>query len=62
MSIVRDCLHKLQEQYEVLVIEGAGSPAEVNLKDRDIVNMKTAELAEALVLVADIDRGGVLPA
>jgi adenosylcobyric acid synthase len=60
VSIVRDCLHKLQEQYEVLVIEGAGSPAEVNLKDRDIVNMKTAELAEApVLLVADIDRGGV---
>ena len=60
VSIVRDCLQKLKEQYEVLVIEGAGSPAEVNLKDRDIVNMKTAELAEApVLLVADIDRGGV---
>lgn len=60
VSIVRDCLNKLQAQYQVLVIEGAGSPAEINLKDRDIVNMKTAELADAPVLLAaDIDRGGV---
>jgi adenosylcobyric acid synthase len=60
VSIVRDCLDKLQAQYEVLVIEGAGSPAEINLKDRDIVNMKTAQLADAPVLLAaDIDRGGV---
>lgn len=60
VSMVRDCIEKLKSQYEVLVIEGAGSPAEVNLKDRDIVNMKTAELAESpVLLVADIDRGGV---
>mgnify|MGYP000886962376 CR=1 FL=1 len=60
VSIVRDCIKQLKEQYEILVIEGAGSPAEINLKDRDIVNMKTAELADAPVLMAaDIDRGGV---
>lgn len=60
VSLVKDCLQQLQNQYEVLVIEGAGSPAEINLKDRDIVNMKTAELADApVLLVADIDRGGV---
>lgn len=60
VSIVKDCIDRLKSQYEVLVIEGAGSPAEVNLKDRDIVNMKTAELAESpVILVADIDRGGV---
>ncbi len=60
VSIVKDCLDQLLAQYEVLVIEGAGSPAEINLKDRDIVNMKTAELADAPVLLAaDIDRGGV---
>lgn len=59
-SLVKQCLRTLQDEYEILVIEGAGSPAEVNLKDRDIVNMKTAELAEAPVLLAaDIDRGGV---
>lgn len=58
--LVLDCINRLKSEYEVLVIEGAGSPAEINLKDRDIVNMKTAELADApVLLVADIDRGGV---
>ncbi len=59
-GVVLESLNKLKEEYEVLVIEGAGSPAEVNLKDKDIVNMKTAELADApVLLVADIDRGGI---
>lgn len=58
--LVLDCINKLKSEYEVLVIEGAGSPAEINLKDQDIANMKTAELADApVLLVADIDRGGV---
>lgn len=59
-QVVRDCLVKLQEEYEVLVAEGAGSAAEVNLRDGDIVNMAVAEMADLpVVLVADIDRGGV---
>ena len=50
----------LAAEYEVVILEGAGSPAEVNLKNHDIVNMAMARHAEARVLlVGDIDRGGV---
>lgn len=55
--------HSLAQQYELLVVEGAGSPAEINLRDRDIVNMGMAEMARCpVILVADIDRGGVFAA
>lgn len=52
--------NSLADQYDILVIEGAGSPAEINLKQDDIVNMGLARLVDApVVLVGDIDRGGV---
>ncbi len=51
---------KLKNEFEMVVIEGAGSPAEINLKADDIVNMKMAQAAEApVILVGDIDKGGV---
>ncbi|MBX3324780.1 MAG: cobyric acid synthase [Nitrospira sp.] len=59
-SIVKGSYARLASQYEVIVIEGAGSAAEVNLRDRDLVNWPVVKLADArVVLVADIERGGV---
>ena len=55
-----DALVRLRQKYELVIIEGAGSCAEVNLMDRDFVNFRTAAFADApVLLVADIDRGGV---
>lgn len=57
---ILEAFHELQEQYDIIVIEGAGSPAEINLKSQDIVNMGLAKMVDApVLLVADIDRGGV---
>jgi adenosylcobyric acid synthase len=51
---------RLAQQYEVIIVEGAGSPAEINLRDGDIANMGFAEAVDCpVILIADIDRGGV---
>jgi len=59
-SIVLQSLQRLREQYDIVVIEGAGSPAEINLRQMDLVNMFVANSVQApVLLVGDIDRGGV---
>ncbi|HVB10055.1 MAG TPA: cobyric acid synthase [Bacillota bacterium] len=62
-AAIQAAYHRLAAEYDAVILEGAGSPAEVNLHDRDIANMRVAELADApVILVADIDRGGVFAA
>jgi adenosylcobyric acid synthase len=60
MGAVLESHRRLLDGYEVVMVEGAGSPAEINLRERDIANMGFAEAVDCpVVLVADIDRGGV---
>ncbi|WP_025950681.1 cobyric acid synthase [Geobacillus thermocatenulatus] len=60
LAVIRQSLETLMNEYDRIVIEGAGSPAEVNLNDRELVNMRIARLANApVVLIGDIERGGV---
>jgi len=60
MAAVLESHARLAQQYDCIVVEGAGSPAEINLRERDIANMGFAEAVDCpVVLVADIDRGGV---
>ena len=57
---IKKAFRKLEEYADIIVIEGAGSPAEINLRENDIVNMGMAEMVDApVLLVGDIDRGGV---
>jgi adenosylcobyric acid synthase len=60
MPVVCESYQALASKYQVIILEGAGSPAEINLKQHDIVNMRMADMADAAcLLVGDIDRGGV---
>ncbi|MCZ4296244.1 cobyric acid synthase [Vibrio sinaloensis] len=60
LPIVMESFAILQQQYDTVLIEGAGSPAEINLRENDIANMGFAEEADVpVIIVADIDRGGV---
>ncbi|RXZ38318.1 cobyric acid synthase [Oxalobacteraceae bacterium CAVE-383] len=60
MQAVLESYERLRAQYACVLVEGAGSPAEINLRDRDIANMGFAEAVDCpVILVADIDRGGV---
>jgi adenosylcobyric acid synthase len=62
-SAITESIDSLRSHFDVVVIEGAGSPAEINLKDRDLVNMKVALYCNSpVVLAADIDRGGIFAA
>ncbi|KNF07897.1 cobyric acid synthase CobQ [Gottschalkia purinilytica] len=59
-NLVKESYNKLDSIFDVIVIEGAGSPAEINLRENDLVNMGLAELVNAsVILIGDIDRGGV---
>ncbi|MDE5885480.1 MAG: cobyric acid synthase [Oscillospiraceae bacterium] len=60
VPVIQDAYESLAQEYDVIVLEGAGSPAEINLKQVDIVNMGMAEISGSpVILVGDIDRGGV---
>lgn len=59
-GMIREIYEDISSKHDVVVIEGAGSPAEINLRAKDIVNMGMAEIADApVILIGDIDRGGV---
>jgi len=60
MQAVLESHQRLSEQYQLIVVEGAGSPAEINLREGDIANMGFAEAVDCpVILIADIDKGGV---
>ena len=60
IPVVKEALARLRSAYDIVVIVGAGSPAEINIKENEIVNMHIAKLADApVLLVGDIDKGGV---
>ena len=60
LDVIEESLKRLSQNSDIVVMEGAGSPAEINLYDRDVANMKIAKLVRApVILIGDIERGGV---
>ena len=60
---IKESFKILSDEYDIIIIEGAGSPAEINMRDQDIANMEIAHLADAnVILIADIEMGGVFAA
>lgn len=60
LTLVKEAYERLEDEFERIVIEGAGSPAEINLNDRELVNMRVAHMTDSpVILVGDIERGGV---
>ena len=60
LAAILDSLEKLKDDYDITILEGAGSPAEINMYDKDLANMLMAKITDAdVILVADIDQGGV---
>ncbi len=60
IPVIKEAFRRLEDYADIIVIEGAGSPAEINLRENDIVNMGMADMVDApVLLIGDIDRGGV---
>ncbi|MBI3910080.1 MAG: cobyric acid synthase [Armatimonadetes bacterium] len=63
LAVIAECLAELRSRFDIVLLEGMGSPAEINLRGRDLANMRTAALTGApVLLVGDIERGGVFAA
>ena len=62
MKPVLESFERLKAQYDIVLVEGAGSPAEINLRENDIANMGFAIAGNVpVILIGDIDRGGIIP-
>ena len=63
LAAIRESFEILSDEYDIIIIEGAGSPAEINMRKQDIANMEIAHMADAnVILIADIEMGGVFAA
>lgn len=63
LKIIKESFDKLNEEYDVIIIEGAGSPAEINMRKEDVANMEIAHMTDSnVILIADIEMGGVFAA